>query len=401
MIERNSALIVFGRLFTSYGYYLVIPFLMVYITKYLGMSAIDAGILLAILNLSRRGLGILAGYWSDKFGSRNMILLGLALEVFAYLTMSWVKNFWLLAIIIFLSGAGGCLYNISSRSILAKAREGQNTAVAFGFFYITMHIGALLGPLTYIWFSEKGILPLTFFLSAGVYGIFLVLSLIWLNPVNEDKKISAIKPRDMLIVFSSRPFMIYCSLITGAWFILNQLYVVLPLYLLNVSNGEQLIAYLNAWNAILIIIIQYWCSRIVGRLSLSTKFTFLAVGVLLMGIGWLFCVSQTKPMLYFAISLFTMGEILFIGVVDLLAVTFAPPGQSGLYLGFATFTWAIGGALASIAGTTFYSLASSIHHLEWFWLSLLIMSFLLSIFVLLSKTRLVDSLNKLPLLQVS
>lgn len=388
MLKKAGLITIAGRLFTSYGYYLVIPFLIIYITRYLGMSAAEAGILVAILNLSRRGLAILAGFWNDKFGARNMMMVGLGLEFIAYLTMGLTASFFMLALIMLLSGAGGCFYNISSRSILAQNKSSHQTALGFGLFYVTMHIGALLGPLTYLYFVKNKMINFSFLVSAGLYLVFLLATIIWIKDEKKEKTAQPPKLLDIKNAFISTEFTTYFILMTGVWFVVNQLYVILPLYIANLNHGVQLIAYLNAWNAILVIVIQYGCSWWVGKLSHVQRLNILSAGILVMGAGWFLFSFHGNLAIYGGMTLFTLGEILFIGVVDLLAVTFAPAGQSGLYLGFSTFSWAIGGALAGLFGGYSYEMFSKTNHLYLLWSCIFLIAVVLSMAILFYKQKL-------------
>src|SRR5450756_2741356 len=79
-----------GRLMTNIGFFMVIPFLTFYLTEHKGMTGFQIGLLFAILQFTRRVLGVLAGWLSDRFGAAPILSAGLALEAVAYLWLSLI-----------------------------------------------------------------------------------------------------------------------------------------------------------------------------------------------------------------------------------------------------------------------------------------------------------------------
>jgi DHA1 family multidrug resistance protein-like MFS transporter len=398
MAKRSAILIIIGRLITSYGYYMVIPFLAVYSTQYLGMNAIQAGILLGVLNLGRRGFGIPAGYLNDRFGFRRVLLAGLLLEVVGYASLAFVHTFLLLVLVIFIGGLGGCMYNISSRSVLASTKA-SGVAIDFSLFYLTMHIGALLGPLTTAWFINSNQIRIMFILAAISYVCFVVVALAFFHPENNAGGTStALKFRDLLRLARHRQFMLYCVLITGCWFVFSQLYIGLPLYVTNQRLPDDLVPYLNGLNALIVILLQYPCGRIIEKLGVQARFGALILGTLLMSVAWLFCLMHGSLPLYMTITILTIGEVLFLGVVDVLASTFAPEGMSGLYLGSATLAWAIGGSLSSLLEGIGFSLAVQYQAINTFWIVNCILGVLAALAiwgtrVILTRTLIIENVS--------
>jgi DHA1 family multidrug resistance protein-like MFS transporter len=75
--------VIVGRFTADTGYFMVLPFLTVYVSQ-LDMSGLEAGALFAILQAMRLGLGVPAGWASDRFGSSVVLVAGLLLEAAGY-----------------------------------------------------------------------------------------------------------------------------------------------------------------------------------------------------------------------------------------------------------------------------------------------------------------------------
>lgn len=390
MSKINSAIIIASRTFTSYSYYLVIPFLLIHFTQNLHIDLVSAGGIIAICNVFRRGMGIPAGYFNDRFNARNALLIGLACEFINYCGMIWASRVLQLLILNVIGGTGGCLYNVSSRFILANSTATKSSALEFGYFYITMHIGAFFGLITFAFLNNKNCLHYTFIVAAIIYGLAWLATLIFMRPT--PVKHSKIRVQEILAVFSTKDFMLYCILISGGWFLFSQIYISMPLYVVYSFNDINLVAYLHILNAIIIILLQYKISKMVSKSSFATQFRCLAAGTFIMGCGWAFCIFHGKFALCVGVTIFTLGEVLFISVVDLLTIAFAPARQVGVYIGFSNSTWAVGAAVASLICSSAFEMLYHWDMVDVLWSTIFIFAILLSFSILLNKNKLIKFL---------
>ncbi|MFD0385915.1 MFS transporter [Streptomyces stramineus] len=135
-----------GRFMTNIGFFMVIPFLAVYLTRHAGMSSLQTGLLFAAMEFTRRGLGIPAGWASDRFGASRVLVLGLLIEVVAYAVFAVAgESFGLWLGAVCLMGIGGSLNNNGSRSVLASAKTG-GAVVNLSRYYVSINGAALIGP---------------------------------------------------------------------------------------------------------------------------------------------------------------------------------------------------------------------------------------------------------------
>lgn len=147
MTNAQPRLVITARLITSLAYYMIIPFLAYFLIQLKNLSSVQAGIVIAMLNVSRRCCGIGAGYVCGRFGSQKTFLAGITLEGLSYSSLAVAGGFPLLFSLAILVGVGGSLMNVSARVILANHARSQENFSSYSVFYIVMHIGALCGPL--------------------------------------------------------------------------------------------------------------------------------------------------------------------------------------------------------------------------------------------------------------
>jgi MFS transporter, DHA1 family, multidrug resistance protein len=364
-----STVVTAGRLLTSCGYYLTIPLLAGYATGNLGMSAIQASALIAIHVFTRRGFAIPGGHWCDRLGNKPILLLGLAIEVAGYLVFAGTRTFPMWCIAVILSGGGGCLYNSASRTILATTNR-RKTGRNFGMFYVTMYIGALVGPITGGYLATSNCAEVTFLTAAALYAVVAILAI----PTLPRDRPSGMAEKKMFqqirAALSDRWFVAFCLCMTAGWLIATQLYVALPLTVNARSLGYSWIGGLNTLNAVVTIIFIYPMGRLSERFTAPGRLRVLILGILLMSLGWL-CCSWTPPiMLIIAVTIMSAGQVLFLGTVEVLASQFAPAGRTGLYLGFGTMAWAIGGGLGSILCGAAFQATLETGAISTFWVGL-------------------------------
>jgi MFS family permease len=107
-----SYVVMAGRLVTNLGFFMVVPFITVFVVEHEHMTGTEAGLLFSILLFTRRGFGLPAGWASDRFGPANTLSSGLSLEAVAYLTFAFAgTSFVSWSAAAALLGAGGALNN--------------------------------------------------------------------------------------------------------------------------------------------------------------------------------------------------------------------------------------------------------------------------------------------------
>jgi MFS transporter, DHA1 family, multidrug resistance protein len=339
------------RVTTSLGYYLTIPLLGVVALQVGSMSAAEVGILVAAHTLFRRGLAVPTGVLCDRWGAERILLLGLGMEAVGYLLLASSITFpiWLLALTI--DGAGGAAYNSAGRVLLAKASDDSNSATVFAGFYVLTNVGALLGPLIAALISSNGSPRLVLALSAVAYLGSALAALLRYRAV--DRSTPTFRAgsawKFLMQPLANRVFLAYCAMTIPLWFGISLLVAAVPLEAAFRKLSYFDVGLINSLNALVVVALGHLVGKKSEKWCLTDRMKFLGVGALLMAAGCLVCLLTGPLWLYTGMLVITLGELALIVTADVVAVQLAPEGSPGVYLGYITSAWAVGGVLAGLA----------------------------------------------------
>ncbi len=209
---------------------------------------------------------------------------------------------------------------------------------------------------------------------AAVVAFFVVLFFYKEPAVQAD---APAKPRrsigrillDMVLVLGNGRFALFLVVMTGFFFIYNQVYNVLPLYAKKVVETNPAMDLYTAANPFVIVCFQLLISRFFGRVK---PIRSMVVGTVIIGIamlinlvpvfaaggvragvaGWL---PMASVFLILTVGLIAFGELFtsprmyeYIGAV-------APKGQEGLFLGYANLPLALGAMLGGPVGAFIFN----------------------------------------------
>ncbi|KPI09479.1 major facilitator superfamily MFS_1 [Actinobacteria bacterium OK074] len=357
--------VILGRFMTNIGFFMVIPFLAIYLTETNGFSSLETGVMFAVLQFTRRGLGVLAGWASDRFGASRVLTLGLLIEAAAYLGfVAAGRSFSLWILAAALLGFGGSLNNNGSRSLVAASKSG-GLAANLSRYYVSINGAALIGPLIGTALMAGNVIWIGFVVAAALHAGFAVATLVLLRGMPVPPP-GAIRVDALLAGLRDRPLMLYCGLAVGGWFLITQYRMALPLTVVDQGLSPDLVGFLTAGNAVVVMATVTLIGSRVDTYGSVGRLNVLALSGLVLGGGWLLCVFGGLAPIVAAVIVTSIGESLFCGVVDAIAAGLAPPGRLGLYLGFSTMAWGVGGMIGGLIGGGF-GLAADHGALPVFW----------------------------------
>lgn len=355
-----------GRLMTNTGLFMVIPFLTVFLADHEGMNGFQIGVLFAILQLTRRVLGVLAGWLSDRFGANPVLSGGLCLEAVAYAWFTIASgSFAAWAVAFALLGFGGAMNNNGSRTLITAGKSAAS-AVNLSRYYVSINLSALIGPLIGSLLLTEGLARAGFLVAAVLHALFGVASLILLHGMPTVPGARAIRLSNMADGLRDKALMRYCALAVGGWFLITQYQIALPLAIVHQRLSGGWLGPLNGLNAIICMVAVSFIGQRIAKRGTVTRLNVLSLGGVMLGCGWLLCSFGGLGPLAAAIVVTSLGESLFCSVLDAVVVAMAPPGGTGLYLGYSTLAWGIGGMLAGLSGGLF-DLAARNGALAGFW----------------------------------
>src|SRR5256714_7861686 len=126
------------------GLAMVIPLLPFYATK-LGASATIVGILIAAFSIAQLASAPLWGKFSDRYGRRPALLVGLIVSAVAYVIFAYASTLWLLLLSRIVQGFGGGTIGVV-QAYVADASDPNDRAKSLGWLSAATSFGAVVGP---------------------------------------------------------------------------------------------------------------------------------------------------------------------------------------------------------------------------------------------------------------
>jgi len=126
------------------GLAMIIPLLPFYATK-LGASNTIVGVLIAAFSIAQLASAPLWGKFSDRYGRRPALLVGLLISAVAYVIFAYAATLWLLLLSRVVQGLGGGTIGVV-QAYVADASAEKDRAKGLGWLSAATSLGAVVGP---------------------------------------------------------------------------------------------------------------------------------------------------------------------------------------------------------------------------------------------------------------
>jgi multidrug resistance protein len=126
------------------GLLMVIP-LMPYFARELGAGSFMVTVMVVSFTAAQLVSAPLWGRFSDKYGRRPALLVGLGAAAIAYVVFAYANSIWLLLLSRVVQGAGGGTVGVI-QAYVADSTEPQYRAKALGWLSAATNLGVALGP---------------------------------------------------------------------------------------------------------------------------------------------------------------------------------------------------------------------------------------------------------------
>jgi len=128
------------------GIGIIAPILPLY-TETFAASGLAIGLVFAAFSISRSILGPFVGRFSDRFGRKPMILIGLGIFATVSLCYSLAASIWQLALVRALQGAASVMVTPIAQAYVGDITPPGKEGRMMNLFYSSMFFGVALGPL--------------------------------------------------------------------------------------------------------------------------------------------------------------------------------------------------------------------------------------------------------------
>jgi len=356
----------FTELFERLAYYGATAILAIYLNEQLHFSKAQTGWLVGTFGFVVWFLPILGGTLADRFGFRRALM-------FAYLVMSigyfllgslghpWmqaarraVADQWLVLGILMVPALGPAVVKPCVAGTTARASRENVRAVGFSIYYTIVNIGATLGPVM-AWLVRKKLdwgMENVFRVSAlSVFLMFLVTLLFFREPKQAgEPRVATVASalKNMFVVLSNYRFVLFLVVISTFYVVFWQEFVSAPLFLRGYVDPNADADLLLSVDALTVICFQIPISFLTRRIP---AFTAMTLGLLISSLGWLILAFHPAIIGFIgALVVVALGEITQVSRYYDYISRLAPPGQQGLYMGYAFLPIAIGYFVAGPLG---------------------------------------------------
>ncbi|TJY42711.1 MFS transporter [Cohnella pontilimi] len=329
-----------GHVLGRTGSSMSLPFLALYLANTTDMSYTMIGVVAGAGALAGTFGGFIGGALSDRVGRRVIMFSALFLWTVVFIGFAVAKLPAVFLLLNLLNGLCKSWFEPVSQALMADLTVPEKRYKVFSMRYMASNIGVSVGPLLGAWLGV-GHGPVPFWITGFTYltyGAVLYLLLVSFG----IKNIEGVKKEKITLgsawQVTRRDFCLKMFLL-GAIAVgigYSQVMVTLSQYLdMTFANSVRLFAALMSANAITVITLQipisHWAEKRSPLIGIHAGNILFAAGLL----GFAF--SRHWLLLFIAMIVFTIGEILNYPAGSVLMDRLAPAGMRGTYFGAQTF----------------------------------------------------------------
>ncbi len=344
------------ELFERLAYYGQQIVFMVYVRNKLGFTESEAGTLSGIFGGLIYLLPILGGTLADKWGFRKAFnvaftVLGLGYFLIGSLGMdafagvySGLDQYWLLMAFLVFTAFGGSFIKPSVLGTVAVTTTEKTKSLGFAIYYWLVNAGAMIGPTIAYFVRDSYGNEFVYVVSSVSCFAMLVVNLMLYkevaDPSNQVTESLAKKIGNLFIVLANVKFMIFLLIYSLYWIIFWQEFIIVPYYITDFIGPDEPYEIIQSWSgAGAIILLQIpinWLTR-----HWKTRSAIL-IGFAVSSLIWvIIAISPSIPTIAAGIVAFAIGEMIQAPRYYEYISEIAPPGQQGLFQGYAFLPIAI------------------------------------------------------------
>ncbi|WP_444938607.1 MDR family MFS transporter [Microbulbifer sp. JMSA002] len=350
-------IILVGSFFSRGTYFMVWPFLAILLFNKFELGAAEIGLILSASAIGAALLGFFVGALSDRYGRRNILLLGSLINLcsFALLAVTQTLAGFILAMT--LCSIGRAVWEPPASALIGDLMDNQaSRELALQLRYFLINAGAALGPIVGVW-AGLSAQQSTFGLTSLSY-LLLALAFIWgfaktekgqLSKSNGDGSVDlgstlAILRRDHVFMV-----VIFANILT--MFIYAHMDSSLVQYLTRAEAPRlvELISSMIFVNAMTIVLLQFPLMQLMRKLDINGR---IMIGLVILAAAQMW--FALNPVHWFwgwmgATFVLSLAEAILFPTMSVQIDRLAPEHLRGTYFGASSF-YALGWALAPLAG---------------------------------------------------
>ncbi len=350
-------IVLIGSFFGRGTYFMVWPFLAILLHEKFALTPTSIGLILSVSAMAATVLGFYVGTLSDRYGRRNLLILGTAINTFAFALLALAESLSTFVLSIALCSIGRAIWEAPASALFGDLiPEKQSRELALQFRYFLINVGAALGPVVGVWAGISA-QQTTFGLTSASY-FFLCLGFVWAFSYT-DSGLMARRKKDpstnfratLRVLRADKAFLIVVLANILTLFIYAHMDSSLVQYLTQ-SNAPGLIPLISSMilvNALTIILLQFPLLKLMAELSVNHR---VIVGILILAAGQVW--FAINPVYWFygwlgATFVVSVAETILFPTMSIQVDRMAPDHLRGSYFGATSF-YTLGWSSAPLVG---------------------------------------------------
>ena len=335
---------------------MVLPFLALYMTSEMGVTAAEAGTVLLAFGLGSLISAPFAGKLSDKIGSLLLMKISLIVSGIFLFFYSLVHDYYYFIALTFVWAIISEAFRPASMSFISNEAGVDERKTSFALYRLAINLGMSFGPVL------GGILStvdfsLLFYVDGAtsiIAGLFLIFSRIKLT---EQKELPAeqeqVSPTKKFSFLPDARFLIFLLAMLPSSMIYMQHIGAMPLFIVHdLGYTTATFGILTAINTVMIIFIELPLNNSMKHWS-NWKAMFWGAVLTAIGFGAM-AFTETISALVITIIIWTFGEMILFPATAALAAEISPQNKRGAYMGFYQMTFALSFTVGPWFGTLIY-----------------------------------------------
>jgi POT family proton-dependent oligopeptide transporter len=398
--ERPFWVANFAEIFERVAYYGTTAVLAIYLNEQLHFTDQLTGWLVGTFGMVVYFLPILGGTLADRFGFRRSLSLAYLIMSVGYfllgsLSAPWMAPLrhalgdkWLVLGILMIPALGPGVVKPCVAGTTARASKENVRSIGYSIYYTLVNVGGALGPImAFLVRKQLGLgIESVFRVAAGsVFLMFWITFFFYREPSRSGEQPvasvwAAIK--NMFVVLGNLRFVLFLLIFSGFFVMFWQQYISVPLFIRGYIDPNADTDLLLSVDAIVVICFQILIAYLTRKMS---AFGAMSLGILITGLAWIIpAIHPSVAMFVVTLVFVALGEVIQVSRYYEYISRLAPPGQQGLYMGFAFLPIAIGYFIAGpLGGSLVHHYGEVLHRPQQMWWVIVAIGVLTTILMLL------------------
>lgn len=333
---------------------MVLPFLGIYMTENLGFTLKESGYVLSCYGLGSLAGSLIGGWLTDRFGHFRVQTGSLFLAVPAFVALSFLDTLPGLAMGVFTLSCITDIFRPANSVSISHYTTPENITRAFSLNRMALNLGFSIGP------ALGGLLAaisyhLLFYGNGFTSALAGIVLYFYFNKREKARRLSResepTKRQSGVSPWRDFPFLIFsflCCLFSLCFF---QLMNTIPIYYKEqFALDNKHIGLLMGFNGLVVFALEMLLVSFAER-KFSVR-RIIVSGVAICGFSFIILAyAQNLSMLYLAMFVFSISEILVMPFLATVAIQRAGQGRRGAYMGLNSLTFSIAFIVSPLLGT--------------------------------------------------